>query len=109
MVKKVRSAKGEMVDFDLFAIKEQIANKNKSKDAVNREEFVYSKRRRGSKRTLDEMKRAQDTSTASAKDALIKQNEDTNQEVDDTAEKANAAAPIPDSKPKRRIIKKNKV
>ena len=108
MTKKVRSMKGETVDFDLFRIKEQISKSNKSEEAVAREQFVYSKRRRGSKRTVDNMRRDQEASTAKVKESLAAQKEKVAPKVDTKAEKAKEAAPVPESKPTRRIIKKNK-
>ena len=53
MKKQVRSIKGELVNFDLTEIKEQISNKAPTTDVKNREKYVYSKRRRGSKRAIN--------------------------------------------------------
>ncbi len=46
MGKKVRSARGEMVDFDLLKIKEQIASTPKTVDVQAREAFIDKKLRR---------------------------------------------------------------
>lgn len=46
MPKKTRSAKGEMVDFDLMKIKEQIANAAPPADVRAREDFVDRRLRR---------------------------------------------------------------
>jgi hypothetical protein len=104
MTKKVRSMKGDMVDFDLFKIKEQMAKKNKSEEAKAREQFVYSKRRRGSKKTIDTMQREQQERKAAKTAAEQK----VKVESETKAEKAKEVAPIPKSKTKRRIVKKNK-
>lgn len=46
MPKKTRSAKGEMVDFDLLKIKSQIASTPKPTDVQKREDFIDKKLRR---------------------------------------------------------------
>ena len=43
---KVRSARGEMVDFDLLKIKEQIASSPKPTEVKQRENFIDKKLRR---------------------------------------------------------------
>lgn len=51
MPKKVRSAKGEIVDFDLMKIKEQMANAAPPADVKAREDFVDRRLRRRLRRT----------------------------------------------------------
>jgi hypothetical protein len=46
MAKKVRSARGEMVDFDLLKIKEQIANQPPPQDVRARQDFIEKRLRR---------------------------------------------------------------
>ncbi len=46
MARKVRSAKGEMVDFDLLKIKEQIASAPPTTDVQARQNFVDKRLRR---------------------------------------------------------------
>lgn len=53
MKKKVRSIKGEIVNFDLSNIKDQISNKAPTTDVKNREKYIFSKRRRGSKKAIN--------------------------------------------------------
>lgn len=53
MKKQVRSIKGEIVNFDLTQIKDQISNKAPTTDVKNREKYIYSKRRRGSKSAVN--------------------------------------------------------
>ena len=50
MPRKVRSAKGEMIDFDLLKIKAQIAAAPPSTDVKKREDFIDRKLRRRVKR-----------------------------------------------------------
>lgn len=50
MPRKVRSAKGEMIDFDLLKIKQQIASAPKTTDVKKREDFIDKKLRRRVKR-----------------------------------------------------------
>ena len=50
MPKKTRSAKGEVIDFDLLKIKAQIASAPKPTDVRKREDFIDKKLRRRVKR-----------------------------------------------------------
>jgi len=50
MPKKTRSAKGEIIDFDLLKIKAQIASTPKTTDVKKREDFIDRKLRRRVKR-----------------------------------------------------------
>jgi len=50
MPKKTRSAKGEIIDFDLLKIKAQIASTPKTTDVKKREDFIDKKLRRRVKR-----------------------------------------------------------
>lgn len=52
---KVTSLRGEEVDFDLLRMKNSIGDVPITDDVENRERFVNAKRRRGSKRKIDEM------------------------------------------------------
>jgi len=51
MAKKVRSARGEVVDFDLLKIKEQIANQPPPQDVRARQDFIEKRLRRRLKKT----------------------------------------------------------
>jgi hypothetical protein len=109
MGRKVRSIKGEVVDFDLFEIKKQIEEKPVSKDVKNREDFVYAKRKRGSKRTVGKMLNEQRKNTEDVRAAMRKSTEANisaavgESGVVDTKEK-----PVKKTVSKRRIIKKKK-
>lgn len=46
MPKKVRTAKGSVIDFDLFKIKQQMGNVPKTVDVKTREDFIERKLRR---------------------------------------------------------------
>lgn len=50
MAKKVRSARGEMVDFDLLKIKEQMASAPPPTDVRARQDFIEKRMRRRIKR-----------------------------------------------------------
>lgn len=52
MTQKVRSARGEMVDFDLLRIKEQIAARPTTNDVRARQDFIESKIRRRLKKPV---------------------------------------------------------
>jgi hypothetical protein len=114
MARTVRSIKGDVVDFDLFEVKRQIGEKPITMDVENRERFVYSKRKRGSKRTVEKMLKDQRDNAANARDALEAQamlppvvEEEAVKETlvtDKTVVKSKASP----KKKKRRIIKKTK-
>lgn len=74
MSKKVISAKGEVVDFDLLKIKQKITDSPKSVDVVARERFI-DKRRRRTSRKIDEMLAQQEESKRYAEDAMKLQQE----------------------------------
>jgi hypothetical protein len=61
MSRKATSMRGEVVDFDLFAIKEQINGAPLTETIQNREKFIDLKRRRGTKRKLQDMLAEQTT------------------------------------------------
>lgn len=55
MSRKTVSMRGEVVDFDLFAIKAQIADAPVTETIENRERFISLKRKRGTKRKIEDM------------------------------------------------------
>lgn len=93
MSRKATSMRGDVVDFDLFAIKEQISGGPIDEKIQNRERFIDLKRRRGTKRKLQDMLAEQEASQRSATELL--------------AAKAADAADDADSEPKRKIVKKD--
>ena len=73
--RKVVSARGEIVDFDLLKIKAQINESSpKSIEVVARERFI-DKRRRRTSRKIDEMLQQQADSTRYAEEAIKFQHE----------------------------------
>jgi hypothetical protein len=71
MKKQVRSIKGEMVNFDLSDIKNQIEQKAPTTDVKNREKYVFSKRRRGSKKAISKAMEAQAKETSNKKEQVV--------------------------------------
>ena len=63
MSQKIRSAKGEMVDFDLLKIKESIASGPKPISVEAREEFVDKKLRRRLKKVVKKIEKAEPEQT----------------------------------------------
>lgn len=55
MGKKTRSARGEIVDFDLLEIKQQIASAPKAVDIKKREDFIDRKLRRRLRNAVDKI------------------------------------------------------
>lgn len=62
MSRKTTSMRGEVVDFDLFAIKEQINGAPVTETIQNRERFIELRRRRGTKRKLQDLLAEQEVS-----------------------------------------------
>ncbi len=81
MSRKVKSIRGEIVDFDLFAIKEQISNTPKNADVKNRERFIDKKRRRATRNSVNDLVTQQLQNEAIVREALAKQKSMVNQEV----------------------------
>ena len=88
MARKVRSARGVMIDFDLPKIKNQILKTPKTDDIKKRERFIDKKRRRTSRNTVDQLLASQHQNETMVREALKRQ--------------AAAALVIPD-KPKDKI------
>lgn len=114
MARQVRSIKGELVDFDLFEVKKQIGEKPISMDVENREKFVYSKRKRGSKRAIgkmldDQQKNVDNVRNAMDNPPIVKEPSSTEVEKR-VSEKPKPTAISKNDKPasKRRIIKKTR-
>lgn len=101
MARKVKSIKGETVDFDLFDVKRQIGQKPPTTDVKSREEFIFSKRKRGSKRAVNALlKNKEPQPTGNEVKA-----EDTNVVEPSSTP---AVTPPSETKPRRRIVKKKK-
>jgi hypothetical protein len=62
--------RGEVVDFDLFAIKEQINGAPVTETIQTRERFIDLKRRRGTKRKMQDMIAEQEISQRNAAEAI---------------------------------------
>ncbi len=92
MARKATSMRGETVDFDLFAIKEQINGAPVTETIQNRERFIDLRRKRGTRRKLQDMLAEQEASKKSVTEAI---------KADATADPAGAA-------PKKRTIQKKK-
>ena len=91
MSRKAISMRGDVVDFDLFAIKEQINGAPITETIQNRERFIDLKRRRGTKRKLQDMLAEQEASQRTVTEAL--------------AAKSDEAAAVAETK--RKITKKD--
>ena len=95
MSRKATSMRGEVVDFDLFSIKEQINGAPITETIQNRERFIDLKRRRGTKRKLQDMLAEQEASQRSVAESLAGK-----------AAAASEETPSASEQPKRKIVKK---
>lgn len=89
MSRKATSMRGEVVDFDLFAIKEQISGAPVTETIQNRERFIELRRRRGTKRKIQDMIAEQESA-----------NVNNGKEAEDTVEEKAV------TETKRKIVKK---
>jgi len=74
MGKKVRSAKGELVDFDLMKIKEQIASAPPTLDVKARQDFIDKRLRRRLKKAKQNIEKVEievDSKVAAEPDAPL--------------------------------------
>jgi len=54
-MKKIKTMRGNNIDFDLLSIKQAFSNHPESKDVLKREKFVKNKKKRNAKTLIDEM------------------------------------------------------
>lgn len=120
MSRKVRSIKNEIVDFDLFDIKEQISRSPKTSDVLMRENYIDIKRRRSPRKDVDQLLAEQEKNKAMVrkrmKDQQKKQQEESktetsvveSKEVETKAEDTSVEQEKPKAQPKKkkRVIKK---
>jgi hypothetical protein len=106
MTKRVSSARGEIVDFDLMRIKETISNTPKPDGVKMRERFIDKKRRRNPNRKVGEMLAEQEAAKQKVAEAIANQkkkpNTTTNPEIAEVGEVS-----VTEVKP-RKIVKKSK-
>ena len=69
---KVRSAKGEVVDFDLLKIKNKLQSKDKTSDVQMRERYIEVKRRRNPKRSVSDLVAEQQANEAAFREKMEK-------------------------------------
>lgn len=95
MGKKVRSARGEIVDFDLLKVKQEIAS-GSNVDVSNREAFVEKRLRRRSKRSTTPVAASKVVAT---EEPVVEPN------VDDFEQEAEQVAAEEKAKTPRKVVK----
>lgn len=70
MSRKAKSIRGEVVDFDLIDIKNQIMTAPTPDTVQQRERFIDKRRRRGSRKKVDEMLAQQQVNESAVRAAL---------------------------------------
>lgn len=117
MSRKVRSIKNEIVDFDLFDIKNQMSQSPKSADVLMRESYIDIKRRRASRKDIEQLQAEQAKNKAMVRRKMKEQQNaeakktkttkaDATTETVDTVEETQEQQTEPKKKTKKRIIKK---
>lgn len=96
MPKKVRSAKGQTIDFDLLRIKQQLGDAPKPANVQARQDFIDQKMRRRVKKVKDSIAEAKKNPKTV----------DVNKDV--KVESAKQGKKIDEAKPQKRKIKRKK-
>ena len=103
MPKKVRSAKGQILDFDLLRIKEQLGEAPKPANVQARQDFIDQKMRRRVKRVKDQIAEAK----KNPKTVEAKKNPKTVEVKNDPkVESAAQGQKIDEAKPQKRKIRR---
>ncbi len=76
MPKKVRTAKGQIIDFDLLKIKEQMVDAPKPSNVQARQDFIDQKMRRRVKRVKDQLLEAKKNPVDVKSDLEVKATEE---------------------------------
>lgn len=92
MERKARSLRGELVNFDLFAIKEQMSEAPITTTIKQREKFIDMRKRRGTRKILNNI--------VSEMEAEAVQ-----EEAEELGEESEQTLPTSAAAPKRKIVK----
>lgn len=96
MPKKVRTAKGKELDFDLLRIKQQMADQQEPAEVRQRQDFIDQKMRRRVKKVKDQL-------------ASAKKNKGVEVDPDLDVKSSKQAQKIDEVKPPKRKIKRKQV
>ncbi len=102
MPKKVRSAKGQIIDFDLLKIKEQMVDSPRPTNVQARQDFIDQKMRRRVKRVKDQLLEAKNKAKpVDVKPTIEVQSAEQGPKIDEVKESV--------KEPQKRKIKKKTV
>ncbi len=104
MPKKVRTAKGKIIDFDLLKIKEQMVDAPKPSNVQARQDFIDQKMRRRVKKVKDALAEAKKNPKGKPDEGAVDVNNDLEVKSVEQGPKIDEAKPV--VKPKRKITKK---
>lgn len=82
MSRKVKSMRGETVDFDLIDMKQKIMNAPTPETVHQRERFIDKRRRRGSRKKVDEMLAQQQTNESAVRAAIAEDRRKRKEQMD---------------------------
>jgi hypothetical protein len=105
MSRKTKSARGEMVDFDLLQVKSKIQEADKPLDVKTREDFVHLKRKRRGSSKISEMIKKQSEKLEQEKE---KEMEEKREQARKHLEKQKANEETSDSTSEEETTKKEK-
>ena len=104
MPKKVRTAKGKIIDFDLLKIKEQMVDAPKPSNVQERQDFIDQKMRRRGKKVKDALAEAKKNPKVKPEMGAVDVNNDLEVKSVEQGPKIDEAKPA--VKTKRTITKK---
>lgn len=109
MTRKVKSIRGEIVDFDLIDIKNKIMNAPTPDTVQQRERFIDKRRRRGSRKKVDEMLAQQNINESAARAAIEedrrKRKAQNDEELSSQAHEVTSDVIVSDTATRRKIVK----
>lgn len=115
--KKMRSIRGELVDFDLLKVKSTIENRDKPDSVEMREKYIDIRRRRNPRRNVADLVDEQRQNEQDAREKIQKSKEarvlaqakKAEEGEEETPVKASAVEPTPTEAPpksKKRVVKR---
>ncbi len=104
MPKKVRTAKGKIIDFDLLKIKEQMVDAPKPSNVQARQDFIDQKMRRRVKKVKEQLAEAKKNPKNKPEGGAVDVNNDLEVKAVEQGPKIDEVTPA--VRPKRKIKKK---
>lgn len=108
MSRKARSARGEIVDFNLIEVKKQIANRPAPINVQEREEFIEQKTKKRTRKRVDseKLKQKHVDERSQLNDQVVEQKQSQQEQTDDSTNKQEQTSSGETKTTKSRQVKK---